>query len=104
MTEMMATVRAYQGTQKIIDAHHELERRMVELKGRGLMSGLAFKSGVEARAVQSACFERRLVIECSGPDDEVLKPLPALTISDDELAEGLNTISASIDQTLGASA
>ncbi|MEZ5932841.1 MAG: flagellar basal-body rod protein FlgF [Alphaproteobacteria bacterium] len=30
MTEMMATVRAYQGTQKIIDAHHELERRMVE--------------------------------------------------------------------------
>jgi len=76
----------------------------LSLKGRGLMSGLAFKSGVEARAVQSACFERRLVIECSGPDDEVLKPLPALTISDDELAEGLNTISASIDQTLGASA
>jgi flagellar basal-body rod protein FlgF len=30
MTEMMATVRAYQGTQQIIDAHHELERRMVE--------------------------------------------------------------------------
>lgn len=30
MTEMMATVRAYQGTQKIIEAHHELERRMVE--------------------------------------------------------------------------
>ena len=30
MTEMMATVRAYQGTQKVIDAHHELERRMVE--------------------------------------------------------------------------
>lgn len=30
MTEMMATLRAYQGTQKIIDAHHELERRMVE--------------------------------------------------------------------------
>lgn len=30
MTEMMTTLRAYQGTQKIIDAHHELERRMVE--------------------------------------------------------------------------
>ena len=30
MTEMMSTVRAYQGTQKIIDSHHELERRMVE--------------------------------------------------------------------------
>ena len=30
MTEMMTTLRAYQGTQKIIDAHHELERRMIE--------------------------------------------------------------------------
>lgn len=30
MTEMMSTVRAYQGTQKIIDTHHEMERRMVE--------------------------------------------------------------------------
>jgi flagellar basal-body rod protein FlgF len=30
MTDMMETVRAYQGTQKIIDAHHELQRRMVE--------------------------------------------------------------------------
>jgi len=30
MTEMMTTMRAYQGTQKIIDAHHELERRMIE--------------------------------------------------------------------------
>ncbi len=30
MTEMMSTLRAYQGTQKIIDAHHDLERRMIE--------------------------------------------------------------------------
>ena len=30
MTDMMSTLRAYQGTQKIIEAHHELERNMVE--------------------------------------------------------------------------
>ena len=30
MTDMMSTLRAYQGTQKIIDTHHELERRMIE--------------------------------------------------------------------------
>ena len=30
MTEMMMTLRAYQGTQKVIDAHHELARRMIE--------------------------------------------------------------------------
>ena len=30
MTDMMSTLRAYQGTQRIIDTHHELERNMVE--------------------------------------------------------------------------
>ena len=30
MTNMMSTVRAYKGIQRIIDAHHELERRMIE--------------------------------------------------------------------------
>jgi len=30
MTEMMTTLRAYQGTQKVVDAHHELERSMIE--------------------------------------------------------------------------
>ncbi len=30
MTEMMMTLRAYQGTQKVIDAHHELSRQMIE--------------------------------------------------------------------------
>lgn len=30
MTDMMTTVRSYQRTQKVIDAHHELERRMIE--------------------------------------------------------------------------
>ena len=30
MTEMMTTLRAYQSTKQIVDAHHELERRMVE--------------------------------------------------------------------------
>lgn len=30
MTEMMATVRAYQGTQRLLDTHHELQRRAIE--------------------------------------------------------------------------
>ena len=30
MTEMMSTLRAYQRTQKIIDSHHEIERKMIE--------------------------------------------------------------------------
>jgi flagellar basal-body rod protein FlgF len=30
MTEMMATVRAYQGVQRLLDTHHELQRRAIE--------------------------------------------------------------------------
>ena len=30
MTEMMATVRAYQGTQRLLETHHELQRRAIE--------------------------------------------------------------------------
>jgi flagellar basal-body rod protein FlgF len=30
MTRMMTTVRAYQGTQRLLDAHHEMQRRAIE--------------------------------------------------------------------------
>ena len=30
MTRMMSTVRAYQGTQRLLDTHHELQRRAIE--------------------------------------------------------------------------
>jgi len=30
MTEMMSTVRAYQSTQRLVDGHHELQRRAIE--------------------------------------------------------------------------
>ena len=30
MTEMMATMRAYQGVQRLLDTHHELQRRAIE--------------------------------------------------------------------------
>lgn len=30
MTEMMATVRAYQGTQRLLETHHELQPRAIE--------------------------------------------------------------------------
>jgi diaminobutyrate-2-oxoglutarate transaminase len=58
-------------------------------KGRGLARGLAFPSGETARKVCSAAFERGLLMETAGPDGEVAKLMPPLTIADDELDEGL---------------
>ena len=67
------------------------------VKGRGLAQGLAFQTGELAGKVTAAAFERGLLVETSGPDSEVVKLLPALTITDDELIEGLNRLSDAVN-------
>lgn len=60
------------------------------VRGRGLMLGLASTKFPELAGRTSAeAFKRGVVIETSGARDEVLKFLPALTISADELDRGL---------------
>jgi diaminobutyrate-2-oxoglutarate transaminase len=71
-------------------------------KGRGLARGLAFESGDLAGKVCRAAFERGLLMETSGPDDEVVKVMPSLTITDDELAQGLEILSDSVRAVSGA--
>ena len=58
-------------------------------RGRGLAYGLAFQHGELARKVSSLAFERGLLVETAGADDEVIKLLPPLTITDSELDQGL---------------
>jgi len=65
-------------------------------KGRGLARGLAFESGEVAGNVCRAAFERRLLMETSGPEGEVAKVMPPLTITDDELAKGLDLLSDAV--------
>jgi diaminobutyrate-2-oxoglutarate transaminase len=62
----------------------------LEAKGRGLARGLGFAETELADRVASACFERGLLLETAGPDSEVAKIMPALTITDEELSEGLD--------------
>lgn len=66
------------------------------VRGRGLIQGLAFEDPELAGNVAGACFERKLIIETAGVQSDVLKLLPSLTISDDELAQGLNIIRGSL--------
>lgn len=61
----------------------------IRARGRGLAHGLVFDDGQRAMKVSSAAFERGLLVETSGPDDEVVKLLPALTASDTEIDQGL---------------
>ena len=61
-------------------------------KGRGMMQGLDCPSGNMANAIARACFDRGLVIETSGSESQVVKCLCPLTISEAELAEGLDIL------------
>ena len=72
----------------------------LKLKGRGLMTGLACESGDVAAAIQANAYKRRLIIETSGPHDEVVKCLPPLTITDEQLAHGMGILRESIGAAL----
>ncbi len=74
----------------------------ITYRGIGLVWGIDFsqmEDDFNAR-VQKACFKRKLVIESSGRKDAVLKIMPPLTISDEELLKGLNIIKESIIEVL----
>jgi diaminobutyrate-2-oxoglutarate transaminase len=62
---------------------------VIELRGRGMVHGLTFESGERAKNVSATAFERGLLVETAGPQNDVVKLLPPLTITDDELRYGL---------------
>lgn len=71
-------------------------------RGIGLIQGVDFEAvGDVSGQVSKECFRRGLVIERAGRNDCVLKIMPALTIEEDELQEGLQIIEASMKTILG---
>jgi len=65
-------------------------------RGRGMMQAIEFADKDFAGAVSRKAFTKGLIIETAGPDDEVLKLLPPLVISDADLRLGLSIIEESI--------
>ncbi|MFJ7784982.1 diaminobutyrate--2-oxoglutarate transaminase [Streptomyces albidoflavus] len=70
--------------------------RVAQVRGRGLVWGLAFREPEAARRTADAAFARGLLVETSGSRDEVVKLLPPLTSTDDELAEGLDLLDEAV--------
>jgi diaminobutyrate-2-oxoglutarate transaminase len=63
------------------------------LKGRGLMQGVDVGSGELAGDICARAYELGLVVETSGPNDEVVKILAPLTTSEQLLCEGFAILS-----------
>lgn len=73
------------------------------VRGRGLMYGLASPTRPKlAGAVSHEAFARGVVIETSGARDEVLKFLPALTITAEELDRGIARVREALAAALAA--
>ncbi len=77
----------------------------IEYRGRGLIYGIDFTaldpSGALAGKISKKCFEKGLIIERSGRNDTVLKILPPLVITEEELKKGLNIIAESAKEVIG---
>lgn len=73
-----------------------------DVKGRGMMLGIDVGSGETSSAIVKECFAQGLVIETSGPNDEVVKCLAPLTIEDAELKRGLEILGRAVSKVLSA--
>lgn len=79
--------------EELAEAHHEVD---MHVRGRGMVQGIVFEDEDVAGAVSRQCFERKLVIETAGHQDEVLKFLPALTMDVATMERGLDIIEESL--------
>jgi len=73
-----------------------------EVRGRGMVQGLAFmEEPALADRTTAGAFKRGLVIETSGSEGHVVKCLPALTIEEELMDAGLDILEESIEFALG---
>jgi 4-aminobutyrate aminotransferase-like enzyme len=67
------------------------------VRGLGAMLAVELRSGDAAKRVTAAARERGLLVLACGLDGNVIRLLPPLTISDEDLASGLDIL----EETLG---
>lgn len=69
-----------------------------EVRGRGLMQGIAFEISGLAEKICERAFTKGLIMETSGTDSEVAKIMPPLIIDEAELIRGLGILRQSMKE------
>lgn len=80
---------------QMLAAHPEVD---AHLKGRGMIQGIAFADSGLAGKLSAAAFRRGVILETSGPRDEVAKLMPPLTIEPSVLDRGLSIVRESFEE------
>ena len=65
---------------------------IVEVRGVAAMIGVELRTKDHALAVQQTCLDAGVIVLTCGPDGNVLRLIPPLTMTDDELREGLDVL------------
>ncbi len=71
-------------------------------RGRGMIQGLDVRCGKLAKDVIQRAFAKGLILEACGAYDEVLKLMPALTISPTRLREGLDLLAICVNEAVAS--
>lgn len=89
--------RAEQVTHTIQQTIRRFPSLFTRLKGRGLMQGIECQDGEISNTIARECFRLGMVIETAGPQDEVVKFFCPLTISENELEQGLTIFQQAVE-------
>ena len=76
------------------------DKEVFSVRGRGMIQGLDCTDGELADLITTRAFEKGVVVETSGANDEVIKCLPALTTSEEELETALSRLEESAVEVL----
>ncbi len=91
--------RIYKFLENIVKTYPEIKG---EVRGRGFMVGIMSEVEGFASKVAAEAFKRGLIMETSGPDDEVFKLFPPLIIDNEGLEKGLEILEESVKSILKA--
>jgi len=72
------------------------------VRGRGLLTGIYYPDPDAAHRIAAESFARGLLVETSGPRSEVVKTMPALTTTPEELQRGLDILADAAESVTGA--
>ncbi|WIO75267.1 aspartate aminotransferase family protein [Porticoccaceae bacterium LTM1] len=85
--------------QHCVEKHSE---RKLQVRGKGMMQAIDLGSGPIAKKILQESFNQGLLVGTCGSGGQVIKLIPPLTISKEDLSEGLNILAKAIDTVLEA--
>lgn len=87
----------------VSDMAQELGDEGIAFRGRGMIWAIEFRSRADlAKRASAEAFSRGVIVETCGGRKQSLKLLPSLTISEDDLLEGLDRIGEAVSVTVNS--